>query len=242
MEMISLKEPGIYNDKIEEGRNPINKENGGVFPEIKHNQESYIKISENEKQEEEKEKIQELEEKNKKQKKQRDKYKEYSKLILHIRAAITKYWKNLIKKKIRKRRNINLFIDYELFNEKSECQKVLSEFNMSMRDILNFHRESKKKPNKNQENIKKLETIYSDTHTKYIKEILDLIDLTYREVVELFFDNADSKEFRALTEKDKNKKINQNYIDRYGDSLFDKGGFFRYFERIMKCSNKREKK
>ena len=113
---------------------------------------------------------------------------------------------------------------------------------MSMRDILNFHRESKKKPNKNQENIKKLETIYSDTHTKYNKEILDLIDLTYREVVELFFDNADSKEFRALTEKDKNKKINQNYIDRYGDSLFDKGGFFRYFERIMKCSNKREKK
>ena len=94
-----LKEPGIYNDKIEKGRNPINKENGGVFPEIKHNQESYIKISENEKQEEEKEKIQELEEKNKKQKQQRDKYKEYSKLILHIRTAITKYWKNLIKKR-----------------------------------------------------------------------------------------------------------------------------------------------
>lgn len=49
MEMISLKEPGIYNDKIEEGRNPINKENGGVFPEIKQNQESYIKINENKK-------------------------------------------------------------------------------------------------------------------------------------------------------------------------------------------------
>ena len=47
-------------------KNQINKENGGVFPEIKHNQESYIKINENEKQEEEKEKIQELEEKNKK--------------------------------------------------------------------------------------------------------------------------------------------------------------------------------
>ena len=36
-----LKESGIYSNKIEEERNPINKENEGVFPEIKQNQENF---------------------------------------------------------------------------------------------------------------------------------------------------------------------------------------------------------
>ena len=75
----------------------------------------------------------------KKGKKQRDKNKEYSKLILPIRTAIIKHWKNKIKAKLR---NIKLSRkikikgpDYEIFNEKSKCPKVISEFNMKMRDI-----------------------------------------------------------------------------------------------------------
>ena len=57
---------------------------------------------------------------------------------------------------------------------------------MKMRDILYLHRKSKKKPNTNPENIKKLETMYLDTHSEALKQILDLINMTYRETVELF--------------------------------------------------------
>jgi len=107
---------------------------------------------------------------------------------------------------------------------------------MKMRDILYLHRKSKKKPNTNPENIKKLETMYFDTHSETLKQILDLINMTYREIVELFFDNPNSKEFRDLTRKEKNNIVNKNYSDRYGDSLFEKDCFFRYFESKTKIS------
>ena len=176
----------------------------------------------------------------KKGKKQRDKHKEYSKLILSIRTAIIKHWKNKIDAKLRNiksSRKIKIKVpDYEIFNEKSKNQKVISEFNMKMRDILYLHLKSKKKPNTNPENIKKLETMYLDTHSEALKQILDLINMTYREVVKLFFDNINSKEFRDLTRKEKNNIINKNYSDRYGDSLLEKEGFFRYFESKAKIS------
>ena len=49
--------------------------------------------------------------------------------------------------------------------------------------------------------------MYLDTHSEALKQILDLINMAYRETVELFFDNHNSKEFRDLTRKEKKRII-----------------------------------
>ena len=253
------EDSGIYRSKIDDGMDSIDEKNKENIQDININQENIdINIDNEEEKEEKKEEGEAKEEKEKeekqkenkgKKKKKRNKDKEYSKLILRLRTAITKNWIVPVNRKIKnicKKLKIKVKTltkpDYELFNEKSKQQKVREEFNMKMKDIFNLHRKTKKKPNKNPEIIKTIETIYYETPSEDIKEIYDLIHMTYKEVVELFFDNPDSKALRKLKKKEKNIIVNQNYIEEYGDSLLEKDGFFRYFENKEKNSRKKKKK
>ena len=254
-ENFALSDPGIYPSKIDEGIFPDEEKNKEIFQDINTNQENIINGEEKEEKKEEGETKEEKEKKERqkenkgKKKKKRNKFKEYSKLILRLRTRITNNWIVPVNRKIKnicKKLKIKIKIltkpDYELFNEKSKQQKVREEFNMKMKDILNLHRKNKKKPNKNPEIIKTIETIYFETHSEDIKEIYDLIHMTYKEVVELFFDSPNSKAFRDFMDKEKNIIVNQNYFEEYGDSLLEKDGFFKYYENIEKNSRKKKKK
>ena len=123
--------------------------------------------------------------------------------------------------------------NYEEFTEKANIEKTSSELGKKMKDIL-ILKKIKRRKNTNQEqegnnskNIKELEDFYeknkdSLTPQKNLKEIIELLNNTYEEIIKKFYDSEDIEIFKkkddikSYDEKFKNNGKRKSLFEKYG--------------------------
>lgn len=147
--------------------------------------------------------------------------------------------------------------NHKAFNGRTGSSKVIEEFEQSIKNILcgpyiekekHKHYDEKKNQIDNTKYIKQIEEYYKENPSQSVKEILELINMKYRRVIEIFYDTQElkefkdfqvfkeltnlkeSKEFTAFKNIKKNQDDNERFKKRYDYSLFDKNGFIKYYE------------
>jgi len=146
---------------------------------------------------------------------------------------------------------------YEKFTEKANKEKTTAELKENMKDILKKKKIKKRKnpeqehEGNNSKNIKELEDIYEKNKNpsspiKNLKEIIELLNNTYEEIIKKFYDSKDIEEFK----KDEDIKFYDEQYKNNGErnSLFEKYELIELLKkkkfRTKKClvGNKRKKK
>ena len=130
--------------------------------------------------------------------------------------------------------------NYEEFTEKANIEKTSSELGKKMKDIL-ILKKIKRRKNTNQEqegnnskNIKELEDFYeknkdSLTPQKNLKEIIELLNNTYEEIIKKFYDSEDIEIFKK---KDDIKSYDEKFMNNgKRKSLFEKYGLIELLKK-----------
>ena len=157
-----------------------------------------------------------------------------------------KYFINITNNKLKnnKLKNYSIYIpDYKAISRNIERQKVRKELNLPIKTILcktndNTIKRKRKTIKKILETITKIERDYNkDPPNEKIKEIYDLINMKYKEGIEMFYGSGEFKIFRGL---DKNKSADKEFkrIKKYSllttkedyEKKGEKNPFIRYFE------------
>ena len=147
--------------------------------------------------------------------------------------------------------------NHKAFNGRTTSSKVIKEFEQSIKNILcgpyiekekHKHYGVKKNQIENKKYIEQIEEYYEKNPSESVKEILELINMKYRRVIEIFYDTQElkefkdfqvfkeltnlkeSKEFTAFKNIKDNQDDDERFNKRYHYSLFDKNGFIKYYE------------
>ena len=156
--------------------------------------------------------------------------------------------------------------NYKASTGKLGSSKVRKELEQSMKDILcgpyleigkHKYNEEKQNQKDNKIRIGQIEEYYKENPSQSVEEILELINMKYRRVIEILYDPKELKEFKdfqvfeklkdfkefeeliAFKNQKKNKDDDERFKKRYGYSLFDKNGFIRYYEKKSKTEEEK---
>ena len=208
-------------------------------------------------------------------KKKKKKKKDFGNFRSRFRTSIMDFDVNILKEGIKTSDLPEKLKKYQIkrpnhkaFNGRTTSSKVIKEFEQSIKNILcgpyiekekHKHYSVKKNQIDNKKYIEQIEEYYKENPSEGVKEILELINMKYRRVIEIFYDTQELKEFKDFQVfKDltnlkeskeftafKNIKDNQDddkrFNKRYHYSLFDKNGFIKYYEeKEEKDQNARE--
>ena len=192
------------------------------------------------------------------------KKKDFSNFRSRFRTSIMKFHVNVLKEGIKTSVLPEKLKKYQIkspnhkaFNGRTTSSKVIEEFEQSIKNILcgpyiekerHKHYGLKKNQIMNKKYIEQIEEYYNENPSQSVKEILELINMKYRRVIEIFYDTQElkefkdfqvfkeltnlkeSKEFTAFKNIKDNQDDDERFNKRYHYSLFDKNGFIKYYE------------
>lgn len=211
---------------------------------------------------------------NKKEIKKKKK-KDFGNFRSRFRTSIMDFYVNILKEGIKTSdlpKNLKKYQikrpNHKAFNGRTGSSKVIEEFEQSIKNILcgpyiekekHKHYGVKKNQIENKKYIEQIEEYYQKKPSESVKEILELINMKYRRVIEIFYDTQElkefkdfqvfkelinlkkSKEFTAFKNIKDNQDDDKRFNKRYHYSLFDKNGFIIYYvEKEEKDKNARK--
>lgn len=124
------------------------------------------------------------------------------------------------------------------FIQKVNYDSLFNDSEKPMSTILCIGKEEKTGKNQmnNYENIKAIKAFYQQNHTEKVGKIIDLLDMTYKEVMEKF---CESSRFEELKKHKKAKFFDEEFVRQKKYSLLDKNGLIWFLESL---SPKKEEK
>ena len=106
-----------------------------------------------------------------------------------------------------------------------------------MSDILCIGKEEDNKRKKNYENIKAIRIFYEKNPKTNVGKITELLDMTYEEVIEKFYE---SKKLEEVKKEEVAKFYDEELVKEKNISLFEKNGLIRLTKSYFTSEEKNE--
>ena len=127
---------------------------------------------------------------------------------------------------------------YKKFTQKVKCESNLNDLQKTMFDILTINKEAEKNPRQNHENIQCILNYHMNNPTERVETIIQLIQMKYQEVIEMFYD---SNEFNEFKEDEQVKYYNEEVKRQKKIDLFQRNGLITLFKSYYQKGEKDEK-
>ena len=213
---------------LDEDKEPNEDINEGI-QEIKKNEKKYEKIFEITKVIKKKNKL--------------PKYPRIDDYKILWRAKINKWHKSILNNEIKEsdlpeslKKNI-YSPNYKKFTEKIKSDDTFKDLKKPMSAILCLGKEEDNKRKENYENIEAIKNFYKENPNKNVGKIIKLLDLTYEEVIEKFYE---SKEFDELKRDEVAIFYDEELVKQKNMSLFEKNGLIQLFKSYFAPQAKNE--
>ena len=213
---------------LDEDKEPKEDINEGIH-EIKQNEKKYEKIFEITKVKKKKNKL--------------PKYPRIDDYKILWRAKINKWHKSILNNEIKEsdlpeslKKNI-YSPNYKIFTEKVKSDDTFKDLKKPMSAIPCLGKEEDNKRKENYENIEAIKNFYKENPNKNVGKIIKLLDLTYEEVIEKFYE---SKEFDELKRDEVAIFYDEELVRQKNMSLFEKNGLIQLFKSYFAPKEKNE--
>ena len=213
---------------LDEDKEPNEDINEGI-QEIKKNEKKYEKIFEITKVKKKKNKL--------------PKYPRIDDYKILWRAKINKWHKSILNNEIKEsdlpeslKKNI-YSPNYKKFTEKIKSDDTFKDLKKPMSAILCLGKEEDNKRKENYENIEAIKNFYKENPNKSVGKVIKLLDMTYEEVIEKFYE---SKEFDELKRDEVAIFYDEELVKQKNMSLFEKNGLIQLFKSYFAPKEKNE--
>jgi len=179
----------------------------------------------------------------KKKKKTLPKYPDIERLKIRFRARISKSYKINLNNEIKKSdlpKDLKKEIyspHYKKFTRKVKCETAFKDLKKPMSDILCIGKEKDNKRKKNYENIKAIRTFNEKNPKTNVGKIIELLDMTYEEVIEKFYE---SRKLEEVKKEEVAKFYDEELVREKNISLFEKNGLIRLTKSYFASKEKNE--